>query len=265
MIKLSIITVNYNNKEGLINTIKSVINQSWNNFEYIIIDGESDDGSVEVINEYNSQITYWISEKDSGIYNAMNKGISNAKGEYILFLNSGDVLNDNQALNNIYEYLYNYDIISFNLRVIGESMDFIKIYPKNISFSYFLQDTLPHPATFIKRTNFDSVGFYDENLKIVSDWKWFIIALFRYNLSHKHHNLVFSKFYLDGISSSINNYEVIKHERHSTLESEFPRFYQEYLNLSDNIWFIEKFNKNIFYKLFKLASKVKHKIKKTIG
>ena len=88
--RLSIITINYNNREGLRKTIESVVNQTYRNFEYIIIDGGSTDGSVEVVKEYADRISYWVSEPDNGIYNAMNKGVLAANGKYIQFLNSGD-------------------------------------------------------------------------------------------------------------------------------------------------------------------------------
>src|SRR5258706_1204581 len=90
--KISIITINLNNKDGLANTIQSVIGQSCDDYEYIVIDGASVDGSVEVINKYRDRIDYWVSEKDSGIYQAMNKGIKASSGDYLWFLNSGDSL-----------------------------------------------------------------------------------------------------------------------------------------------------------------------------
>lgn len=94
MKQISIITINYNNASGLEKTIRSVVEQTYNEYEYIIIDGASSDKSKEVIQEYQRYIDFWCSEKDSGIYNAMNKGIQKASGEYLLFLNSGDVLNN---------------------------------------------------------------------------------------------------------------------------------------------------------------------------
>ena len=97
--KISIITINFNNLEGLKKTIESVINQTYSNIEYIVIDGGSTDGSVEVIKEYNDEITYWVFEKDKGIYNAMNKGILKSKGKYLQFLNSEDWLIDNEVVN----------------------------------------------------------------------------------------------------------------------------------------------------------------------
>ena len=88
--KYSIITVNFNNKEGLLKTIESVIHQTFRDFEFIIIDGGSTDGSVDVLKEYSSQINYWVSEPDGGIYQGMNKGLRQAKGDYVNFMNSGD-------------------------------------------------------------------------------------------------------------------------------------------------------------------------------
>ena len=106
MHQLSIVTINLNNKIGLEKTIVSVINQKYRNFEFIIIDGNSTDGSVDIIQKYQDKITYWISENDSGIYNAMNKGIANSKGEYILFLNSGDYLfNDSTIDDKLFEMM----------------------------------------------------------------------------------------------------------------------------------------------------------------
>lgn len=96
--KLSIITINYDNKEGLLKTILSVVNQINHDYEYIIIDGGSNDGSVDIIKDYADKIDYWVSSKDKGIYNAMNKGIDVAKGEYCIFMNSGDTFYDSNTL-----------------------------------------------------------------------------------------------------------------------------------------------------------------------
>ena len=111
MKQISIITINYNNASGLEKTIRSVVEQTYNEYEYIIIDGASSDKSKEVIQEYQRYIDFWCSEKDSGIYNAMNKGIQKASGEYLLFLNSGDVLNNSAVLADIHGFLSGEDIV----------------------------------------------------------------------------------------------------------------------------------------------------------
>lgn len=101
--KLSIITINLNNKDGLEKTIESVVSQTFTDYEFIIIDGGSTKGDVELIKEYENKISYWVSEKDSGIYNAQNKGIKQARGEYLYFLNSGDALYENTTLEKVFK------------------------------------------------------------------------------------------------------------------------------------------------------------------
>ena len=102
--KYSVITINYNNREGLKHTIDSVVCQTYTDFEFIIIDGGSTDGSVEIIREYEEHITYWVSEKDHGIYHAMNKGVAQAHGDYCIFMNSGDCFHSSYVLDSIKEY-----------------------------------------------------------------------------------------------------------------------------------------------------------------
>src|ERR1035437_822845 len=94
MKKISVITICLNERDNIEKTIKSVINQNSTDFEYLVIDGGSIDGTTEIISKYNDKLSYFISEKDSGIYSAMNRGIKNSTGEYLLFLNGGDYLSD---------------------------------------------------------------------------------------------------------------------------------------------------------------------------
>lgn len=200
--KLSIITINYNNLGGLRKTVKSVVNQTWQGFEYIVIDGGSNDGSVAYLESLSGNIDYWISEPDKGIYNAMNKGIEFAKGEYLIFLNSGDHFFDNDVLKNNIQHVQKFDLISFNLNVVGDNCSYLFSVPKSLRFSDMYFEFMPHPATFIKKELFYIVGFYDEKLKIVADWKFFALALFRYNCSFFKVNTTLSNFYLGGISSN---------------------------------------------------------------
>ena len=112
--KLSIITVNLNNAGGLQKTIESVVTQTWLDFELIIVDGDSTDGSVEVIQQFNDSAIpqfHWVSEPDSGVYQAMNKGIRMAQGEYLLFLNSGDFLVDSNVLSQVFKFGFSADIL----------------------------------------------------------------------------------------------------------------------------------------------------------
>ena len=109
--QLSIITINYNNGDGLQRTIESVIKQNFKSYEYIVIDGGSTDKSIDVIKRNKNHINYWISEPDTGIYNAMNKGIRKATGEYLIMINSGDVLVNEDVLDTVFKKNNNSDII----------------------------------------------------------------------------------------------------------------------------------------------------------
>jgi glycosyltransferase involved in cell wall biosynthesis len=229
--KISIITINYNNLEGLKKTLESVVNQTWKEFEYIVIDGASTDGSAEYIKSQSSNIDYWVSESDGGIYNAMNKGIVKASGEYLLFLNSGDHLIGNDALKKNYKFVTLNDLIYFDLKVIDRNEIFVKKYPNQLSFSYFLKETLPHPATFIKKTIFDTIGLYDESLKIVSDWKFFIESVCKFNSSYKRVDETLTVFYLDGLSSDSRNKNLIFEEKQKVLKSDFKAYIDDINNI----------------------------------
>ena len=127
MFDLSIITINYNNASGLKQTVNSVVNQSNKNFEYIIIDGNSTDRSKPIIDSLEFENLKWISEEDSGIYNAMNKGIKRATGDYLLFLNSGDHFCKSDSLTKIDSSMFQFDIISFNVECVRKNNSFTQI------------------------------------------------------------------------------------------------------------------------------------------
>lgn len=231
MPKLSIITINYNNLEGLKRTVESVLNQTWQEFEYIIIDGGSIDGSKAYLESQNDKIDCWVSERDLGIYNAMNKGIVKATGEYLLFLNSGDHFYSSKVLKKYYNLIGEYDLIYFNLKIIADKKEFINEYPDQLSFSYFVKYTLPHPSTFIKRNLFEKVGLYKEDFKIVSDWKFFIDSVCRYNSKYLHVDKILATFYLDGISSLPESLETIELEKQMVLKSDYPSYLQDLENV----------------------------------
>lgn len=256
--KFSIITINYNNLKGLKKTIESVINQTWKEFEYVVIDGGSTDGSAEYLVTQTENIDYWISEKDLGIYNAMNKGVKIATGEYLLFLNSGDHFFNNKILEQNHEHVTLDDLIYFNLEMIAEGSSEIINYPKELRFYDLYFSTLPHPATFIKKELFCTTGLYDENLKIVSDWKFFILALFRDNCSYNKINETFSTFYLDGLSSR----EDCSEERNEVLKEYFRGFILDYEELQINRNELKKIKKIFENNRFKILFEIE---KSTIG
>ena len=212
MPKLSVITINLNNAKGLQKTIESVITQSFTDFEYIIIDGGSIDGSVDIIKQYENRITYWISEQDKGVYNAMNKGILQAKGDYCLFLNSGDFLVDHNILEKVFSTNLQEDIIYGNLYVHINGENIKRIYPDEWTFRTFLLTTIPHQAAFIKRSLLFELSLYDENLRLVADWEFFVKAVILFKKSYIHLSDYISVFEAGGISSNrdINNRERAK-------------------------------------------------------
>ena len=169
---LSIITINYNNLEGLKKTMSSICEQSFTDFEYIVIDGGSTDGSAAYIESRQSDVDYWVSEKDDGIYHAMNKGIAQARGAYLQFVNSGDWLFNATIIERMIPHLKRSDVIYGNLvKVFPDGSEVIDKGPKRkkINIDTFLWGTLNHGSAYIKAALFQKYGVYDEHLKIVSD------------------------------------------------------------------------------------------------
>lgn len=199
--KIGIITINLNNGDGLEKTIESVIKQTYKNYEFIIIDGGSTDNSLDVIKKYEKHITYWTSEKDNGIYNAMNKGIGKCNSDYLIFLNSGDYFYENSTIEKIHPNLFD-DIVYGDLLIHNNSKTFVKYYKAKINKEYFLSDTLPHQGSFIKKELFDDCK-YNENYKIISDWIFFFENIINKNRTYLHLPYIISNYSLGGISSNV--------------------------------------------------------------
>lgn len=238
--KVSIITINYNNAKGLKKTLDSIVSQNQADFEYIVIDGNSTDGSQNIIEEYSKQISYWISEPDSGIYNAMNKGIRQATGEYVLFINSGDIIRTETNLSSIISQITGEDIIFFDLEVCDISNNrYVKIYPDRLDFKYFAEDSLPHMASFIKKDLLVKYGYYSEKIKISSDWAFFMDAICLLNCTYKHIHECFSTFYLDGLSSDERNRQILTWERNNHISSSYRLYnslYKEWMEKKQELY-----------------------------
>ena len=260
MVKLSIITINYNNAEGLRKTLASVAAQTYPNIEHIIVDGNSTDGSVDVIREYESTLASshspfasslkWLSEPDKGIYNAMNKGIEIALGrrivnslnrselvedrskensiasqEYIQILNSGDSLAAPYVTEKMVHQLSQYgesvgilygNMIKVNAagKVVGKSR-----YTE-YSLRQFYHSTLNHDCAYIRADLFEEYGLYDESLKIVSDWKWYLQAVGLGKVKPEYVDIDVTIFDNGGISET--NLELRNKERRKVLEELLP-------------------------------------------
>lgn len=242
--KLSVITINLNNSKGLRRTMESVFRQDYSDFEYIVIDGGSNDGSIDVIKEFTNVGDYkidsitssspsrlgnslkipvqWISEKDNGIYDAMNKGIKRAKGQYCFFLNSGDYLASEFVFKEVFsgdpseEIIFGNLIICLNEKVTGRiegktSLTFLDLYKS---------DVVKHQSTFIRRTLFERFGLYDEKLKIVADWAFFLKTIGTGTVSYRYVKTDIAYFDNGGISNFSG--EITRSERESVLVSNIP-------------------------------------------
>jgi glycosyltransferase involved in cell wall biosynthesis len=226
--RLSIITVNRNNAGGLASTISSVVSQSFTDFEFIIIDGASQDESPEIIRKNEGHLSYWISEPDKGTYHAMNKGIKMAKGEYCLFLNSGDFLVHPTVLDKIFSHDIQADIISGDVLKIRPNNKFRRVSsPGTVSLHKLCIHSLPHQATLIRRSLFEEISYYNENYRIVSDWEFFLKAIVIHEKSYMHIDEDVSYFRIGGISSSKENFELAYEESQDCLKRLFPKFFND--------------------------------------
>lgn len=214
--KLSIITINYNNSEGLKRTLESVVNQTNKEFEHIIVDGGSSDGSVSVIKSYeeliitnrvNRETQYplisWVSEKDKGIYNAMNKGVRKAQGEYVLMLNSGDYLVDEHVIERMTLELDGTDIVQGNNiedrnGIIYRNRGYGK---SDIDMNDVLHGHFLHQSSFCRRDLFDKYGYFDESYRIVGDTKFFMNCLGLHNATFKYVDIDVANYDCNGVSA----------------------------------------------------------------
>jgi len=218
---LSIITINYNNCEGLKKTITSVKEQTYSNYEHIIIDGASTDKSIEVIENNKASFNYWVSEKDTGIYNAMNKGIKQASGKYLQFLNSGDVFTSSQALSNFINHPdLEGDIIYGDYKFENGE----KIYPDHLTPYYFMRTSLPHQSTFFKKEVFKKMGGYDETYRIVADRAFYLTCFLSEKFKFQHIEYPLTLFDLQGLS----NDPVYKKQKEEEDERMFKDLYGIY-------------------------------------
>ena len=236
--RISIVTINYNNAEGLRKTLASVVAQTYRDIEHIIVDAASTDGSVDIICDYVKKVesagralesrvksVIWSSEPDGGIYAGMNKGIRKATGNYIQILNSGDMLAASDVTERMISTLEangNPGILYGNM--IKKEYAMGKIVGKSGELEYSLRNyysgTLNHDCCYIRRDLFDTYGLYDESLKIVSDWKWFMQAIGLGNVKPVYVNIDVTFFDASGVSES--NLELRNKERRQVLEELLP-------------------------------------------
>lgn len=258
--KLSIITINYNDAIGLKRTLDSVVSQTPCDceVEHVIIDGGSTDNSVDVIKQY-PHVSKWGSEKDKGVYNAMNKGIKMATGDYIQILNSGDILAAPDVLSRMFNFVHsniqdqknnslnlesksNSHIRTFGIEENSLNSLILEGYPdllygnmirqradgtiegksRQVPYSLlnYFTSTMNHDCCWMKRSLFEEYGLYDENLKIVSDWKWFLQAIGLGHVKPVYVDIDMTIFDTTGISE--RNLALRNEERRKVLEEVLP-------------------------------------------
>ena len=258
MPKLSIITINRNNSKGLEKTIQGVISQTFTDFEYIIIDGASTDDSVAIIRKYENRITFWISEPDKGIFNAMNKGVLRSKGEYIQFSNSGDWFVNPEVLSDVFKNNPTEDIIFGNLIKMKDGVNTLDkgIGTSKVTFYHLFLGTINHPATFARRELFDRYGLFNEKYKYVNDWEWFIRSVGLADTTVRYIDLDISFF--DMIGNSNNTYQYYETERIPILKELVPkRILSDYNQLYTHEIIQNSINRYFFSRiLFKIAHKI---------
>jgi glycosyltransferase involved in cell wall biosynthesis len=226
---LTIITINYNNAKGLAKTFESVKSQTWAAFEYIVIDGGSTDESKQLI-DGNEQIHYHVSEKDKGVYNAMNKGIKAATGDYVIFMNSGDFFYNDSVLEKAAPYFDNSTGIVYGNSVFINDAGYReeKRSPQKLTFGFFFTNGLNHQATFIKRSLFLKHFLYNEDFKMYADWAFFVYVLCAKNEPYRYINEFICYYDYAGFSASAQTRALYEQERTNTLETYFPLFTDDY-------------------------------------
>lgn len=240
--KISIITINYNNAEGVKATLDSVAAQTCYEFEHIIIDGGSTDGSVDIIKDYVRNVegvlcnVYWVSEKDKGIYDAMNKGVKKASGDYLYFLNSGDCLASPTILQEVVSLLDGTDCIigrvnkTSNGQIVGQTP---LLSEKDLSLYNMYLQGINHQSVLIKRELLIQIP-YDTTVRMGADWKFFVQTIVLDGASTKFVDMMFANYDVFGVSANV---KAVIEERSTILASIIPeRVACDYLTIAPHYY-----------------------------
>lgn len=222
MSKYSIITICFNEVENIRKTCESIVAQNYLDYEWIVIDGASNDGTLETLEEFRSDISILISEPDKGIYDAMNKGINLAFGEYLVFMNGGDAFASNQALDFVAKAPQK-DLIYGDLRCDTYNGE-IHSFPDHFRASDLLKTMLPHQASFYRRKLFESYGKYDTTYRIAADYDMNVRLLEIAKVSSHHIPHPLAIFDISGISSSKKYRSLRRRENHRIRMKYFPSY-----------------------------------------
>ena len=232
----TVITINLNNREGLRRTIQSVINQKFTDFEYIVVDGQSNDGILDVIHEFEKSITRSLIGKDTGVYNAMNKGLAAALGEYIVFLNSGDEFRNSETLQRIQEKSSNGDLVFCDVEIFNGDNVRVRRQPNILTTKFLLTGMICHQSIFAKRSLFEITGPFNEHYKVYGDYEWILRALRKHEAKIKHIPRVLVRYEEVGLSNTTSK-ELQRKEKDSIQDLYFSSWllfiYRSYRSFND--------------------------------
>lgn len=227
--KISVITVCFNAEETIEETILSTKNQTYKNVEHIIIDGCSTDNTINIINNYKDNVVHFISEPDNGVYDAMNKGIKYATGDFIIFLNANDTFFDENVLDNVVKKLEQNpkakilfgDIMNVT-KDKGASLPKAYNNVKNIFF--FIHENICHQCVFYHRSLFNELGDYSNDFKVYADWDFNVKCLVQNKKSVVYLPIKIANFQLGGISSNNSVQKIMKQERKAIINKYYKKF-----------------------------------------
>ncbi len=256
--KVSIITVCLNCHEAIESTVLSVINQSYSNIEYIVIDGNSSDGTLEVLAGYLDKIDYVTSESDNGIYQAMNKGLEVCSGDYILFLNCGDRLYSETVIEKLAAQSNSQDILYGDLMLDFTDGRKNKIHrqPVKLNRFLFIHRTLMHQSTLVNRRIFRIYGNFEEKYPISADLEFFLRVLFRPGVSKVHMPIIISSYDMHGISASPESFKIRQRDRLRILKKHLP--FPLYLIARLRYSLVMKRRKKVYKRILNSIDKILH-------
>ena len=213
----SVITINLNNRDGLRRTILSVVSQQFSDFEYIVVDGDSSDGSIDIIQGFQEHISKSLIGKDTGVYNAMNKGLSMATGEYVVFLNSGDEFKECETLKKVHDLTYNKDFVFCDIEIFNGDNGRIGLQPNFLSTRFLLTGMICHQSIFAKRSLFESTGPFDESYRVYGDYEWLLRAVRKHNANYTHIPHVLVRYEEVGLSNTTS--KVLQRQEKDSIQS----------------------------------------------
>ena len=234
-LKISIVTVCYNSEATIERTIRSVLEQSYDNIEYVIVDGMSTDGTIDIIDKYSDDIDVFIREKDEGVYDAMNKGLDGSSGDYILFLNADDRLfyenTISEAAGLITANESNPDVFLGDVVIHDQGKRKSSIWKSKKVTPYSLfRGSVPHPAAFYSRSAFSKNGMFDKSFRIAGDYEWFVRGTVNGSISFSRMNLLVSIFFKGGISTNPEFTRILQEEKNKIKMTHYSKMERIFYN-----------------------------------